>query len=105
MYIFEQLGDQVGYEKLAPTTAKGFTAASIKPTSGAKLGWKAKAVKIIPEDYPIRVREDGTSPTADEGLPVAAGQEYLIIGTQNVTNFKCIDTAAGASSVKCLFYF
>ena len=105
MYIFEQLGDQVGYEKLAPTTSTGFTATLIKPTSGEKLGYSAKVVRIIPEDYPIRYREDGTAPTATEGPKIDAGTEHLIIGTENITNFRCIDTAAGASSVKCLFYF
>ncbi len=105
MYIFEQLGEQVGYEKLAPTTAKGFTAALIKPTSGTYLGFSAKAVRITPEDFAIRYREDGTNPTAAEGPKLDAGVDHLIIGTGNIINFKCIDTAAGASSVKCLFYF
>ena len=105
MYIFEQLGDQVGYEKIGPTTATGFTTTLITPTSGAYSGLKAKAVQIIPEDYAIRIRMDGTSPTAAEGLQIDAGVLYTIIGTTNIVNFECIDTAAGTSSVKCLFYF
>ena len=101
MYIIEQLGDNGDYEKIAPTTAKGFTTSKLTNSDFIK----CRAVQIKAEDYPIRIRMDGTAPTAAEGLQIDNGDLYTIVGHQNIVDFKCIDTAAGASSVKCLFFF
>jgi hypothetical protein len=103
MMIFEQIGDNREYESITPTTATGFTAARYTPGTGD--GFKAKAVQICPETAPIRVRMDGTAPTADEGIYVDSTEKYLIIGAENIANFQCIDTVLGASTVKCLFFF
>jgi hypothetical protein len=102
--ILEVLGDNTGYEKLAPTTSTGFTTTLIRPTSGTYQNMTAKAVLIGVETQPIRFRCDGTAPTADEGMYLAANNYYTIVGEQNIRNFHCIDTSAGASSVKCLFF-
>ncbi|MCP4585319.1 hypothetical protein [Pseudoalteromonas sp.] len=101
MYIFEQLGNNGDYEKLAAVTATGFTASKL--TNAA--GFKCRAVQIKPEDYPVRVRMDGTDPTAAEGIQIDNGEMYTIVGTTNIANFACIDTAAGASSIKVLYFF
>lgn len=104
MEILEVLGDCSGYEKLAPTTSTGFTATKIKPTSGVGKNTNAKAVLIGVETQPVRIRLDGTAPTATEGLLLKADTYYTVVGEVNVKNFHCIDTVAGASSVKCLFF-
>ena len=103
MYIFEQLGDNRDYESLTPTSATGFTASKYAPGTGDQL--KAKAVQICPESNVIRLRMDGTDPTATEGIKVEVTEKYLIIGTENIVNFRCIDTGDGASTVKCLFFY
>ena len=105
MHFIETAGTQSGYEALSPTTSTGFTSTVIKPTSGAFIGQTAKVVWIHVETNPIRVRFDGTAPTAVNGMLVAVGTYWKIVGADNIVNFHCIDTAAGASSVKCLFFF
>jgi hypothetical protein len=105
MEVIENLGDQSGYEKLAPTTSTGFTSTLVTPTTGTYANMTAQAVLIGVETHPVRFRMDGTAPTATEGMILNANNYYTIIGQLNVRNFHCIDTAAGASSVKCLFFF
>lgn len=104
MQILEVLGDSTGYEKLSPTSSTAFTEAKVRPTSGVGKNITAKAVLIGVETHPIRFRLDGIAPTATEGMLLAATNYYTIVGEFNVNNFHCIDTAAGASSVKCLFF-
>ena len=105
MYVIEDLGNQYGYEALSPTTSTGFTSSIINPTSGIYQGMSAKAVLIGVETQMIRFRLDGTAPTADNGMPLAALDHYTIKGAENIKNFRCIDTGAGASSVKVLVFF
>ena len=63
------------------------------------------AVMIGVEDNPVRFRLDGTAPTVANGMKLNASNYYTIVGAANVKNFHCIDTAAGASSVKCIAFF
>ena len=105
MFVIEDLGNQTGYEKLSPTTSTGFTKTLIKPTSGTYKGKQAQAVLIAVETQPIRIRLDATAPTADAGVLLKADVYYTIINPENVKNFLCIDTSAGASAVHCLFFF
>ncbi|MCK4328801.1 hypothetical protein KAX02_03055 [candidate division WOR-3 bacterium] len=105
MYVIENIGNQVGYEALSPTSATGFTSSIINPTSGVYKGMSAKAVLLGVETNMIRFRMDGTDATADNGMPLPANNFYTIIGAENIKNFSCIDTAVGASSVKVLPFF
>jgi len=105
MYVIENLGNQYGYEELTPTVSTGFTSSVIRPTSGIYKGLTAIAVMIGVETHPIRFRMDGTAPTEDDGMLLNANNYYTIIGGASISNFHCIDTAAGASSVKVLPFF
>jgi len=99
MVIREELGKASGYEALAPTVSTGITATLLTPTSGLFKGKMAKAALLTVETYPIRFRQEGT-PTADVGHYVTPGQTITLTGMTNLKNFRCIDTAAGASSVR-----
>lgn len=103
--VQESFGTQSGYEKLAPTTATGITASLITPTSGAWLGFNAKVAIIKCLGNVVNFRCDGTNPTATNGMQLAVGDYWVIVGTDNVKNFRCIDTAAGASDIRVLLYF
>jgi len=105
MNIIESSGPQNGYEKLAPTASTGITAALITPTSGTYLGLSAKVAVIKALTHVINFRMDGTAPTAAEGMQLAVGDYWVIEGTQNIKNFRCINTAAGESDVRVLLYF
>jgi len=105
MLVLEDLGNQYGYEALSPTSAKGITASIYNPTSGLYQGRMAKAVLIGVETNAIRFRMDGTAATATAGMLLPANNYYTIINAENIKNFSCIDTAAGASSVKVLAFF
>ena len=105
MLELKRLGVQSGYESLSPTSATGFTEALINPTSGTYKGMSAKAVVIGVETQPIRFLLDGTAPEAASGMLLKADEYLLVTGFENIRQFKCIDTAAGASSVKVLVFF
>lgn len=105
MLVLEDLGNQQGWEKINPTTSKGITASLIHPTTGKNAGLKAKAALIAVETQPIRFRMDGTAPTATTGTLLKSDTYYTIINTENIKNFRCIDTAAGASDVMVLLFF
>jgi hypothetical protein len=65
----------------------------------------AKEALIDVETYAIRFRIDGVSPTASVGHYLASGQSMVLKGMDNLRKFRCIDTAAGASSVKITVFF
>lgn len=105
MYVIQDMGNQYGWEKLSPTASTGFTTSVIKPTSGDYKGMQARAVLIGVETQPIRFKLSGDAATATNGLQIKADNTYLIVGRENVRNFRCIDTSAGASAVHVLPFF
>jgi len=56
---------------------------------------------IKPSTQAIRVRDDGTAPTAAVGYPVAVGVEYRVEG--GLSSFRMIEQTASAS-VDVLYY-
>jgi hypothetical protein len=68
-------------------------------------GLAAKEALIVAEAQSIRFRLDGVAPTATVGMVLAAGSSMIIGGTQDLKNFRCIDTSAGASTVQVQVYF
>lgn len=105
MIIKESYGIQFGCETLSPSTVKGFTSTLIKPTSGSYTGIDAKMAVIKALSNPINFRLDGVDPTTSTGMQLAAGDYWVIEGFENIQNFRCLDTAEGASSVRCMFFF
>ncbi len=105
MLVLEDLGNQYGWEKINPTSAAGITEAIIKPIGGPYKGMDARAILINVETNPIRIRMDGTAPTASNGMLLKADTYYTIINAENIKNFECIDTSAGASAVHVLAFF
>lgn len=101
--VTEELGEATGYEALAPTAKTGITSTLITPTSGSWKNVGAEAAEITVEDYPIRYNY-ANSASATVGHKLDPGQSYTIIGKANVANWKCMDTAAGASSVRVTVY-
>lgn len=65
----------------------------------------AKEALIDVETNGVRFRIDGVAPTATVGHFLAAGSSMVIKGMDNLRKFRCIDTSAGASSVKVTVYF
>ena len=107
MIVLEDLGIAQGWEKLSPTSSIGITAALIEPTTGKMAGMKARAALIAVETFPIRIRLDGgtTAPTASNGIQLKADTYFTIVNLENIKNFRCIDTAAGASAVHVHLFF
>ena len=90
------VGDPIGFETLSPTTATGITS-TLEETSN---GVQAQTALVTVETQPVRFRMDGTAPTAAVGHVIAAGGSYVLEGHLAIKNFQCIDTAAGASTVR-----
>ena len=85
------IGNPIGYQQVANTgTAGGLTV----PTgcSGALIAVSGNAV---------RVRFDGTAPTASVGFPIAAGDTLQLSG--NVRTLQLI-SQTGTATVDVLFY-
>lgn len=82
----------LGHQQLAPTSA---TALTVPDNSQMCL--------ITVEDNPVRLRGDGTAPTASVGLVLPkdlAPFKYL----GSLTKVKLIDTSAGPSKVDVSYY-
>lgn len=74
------------YQKINPVTATGLTVAA-----------GARRALITVEGFQVRVRDDGTNPTAANGHLLPAGTKWDYAG--DLSAIKFIDTAAGASTV------
>jgi hypothetical protein len=99
MQVLESYGDNTGYELITPTAATGFTASNL--TDG---NFNVDVAVISVKDNPIRMRMDGSDPTAAAGYYVPADTQWVIVGHENLSKFSCIDTNAGASEVTVLFF-
>jgi hypothetical protein len=103
-YISEQspAGD---FESISvSTTAIGGTAAKL---AIAQLGgFKKRAVMmfISVETNSMRVRWDGTAPTASVGHLLAAGDTLTISGEQNCANVKLIRVSADGTAMVTYYY-
>ena len=103
---FSKPYENYGYEALTVTdTAAGFTAATIKPTSGDRTGIPANAALIYVSNFPITWRCDGTTATAANGMHSLANDVILIEGAGNVARFSAIRTTADSATVYVLYYW
>lgn len=68
------------------SSAVGFTAATFQPTTGGG----ADRVLVTVEDQPVRLRYDGTSPTASVGHLLQPGDSITLTGTDSVANAEFI---------------
>ena len=86
------------------TTAIGVTASLLEV--GLPGGFHRRAVKlyISNETNSIRVRWDGTAPTASVGHLLTAGDSITIEGEQNCSNFKAIRVSADATLMVTVYY-
>lgn len=86
-----------GYSKITSlNTAKGLGDGSL---SGIPSG--AVYCVLVATGQAIRIRDDGTDPTATEGLPIATNTPYIYHGP--LTKLKIIEQSASAT-VYVLFY-
>jgi hypothetical protein len=85
----------IAYESITVSnTALGFTAATMSGATSAL---------ISIEDDNIRVRFDGTDPTAGEGHLLFAGQTQLVEGRTALSQFRMIRVTADAT-VKVTYF-
>ena len=90
------VGDPIGFETIAPTSAKALTATLVQTAAGVQ----AQTALVTVEAQQVRFRMDGTAPTATVGHIIASGGSYVVEGHVAIKNLKFIDTAAGASTVR-----
>ena len=76
----------LGYEQINDLS----TAQTLTVPSGARLAL------INIQDQAVRWRDDGTSPTATVGMPIAAGGELYYSGT--LSKIELIEVVAGAEA-------
>jgi hypothetical protein len=90
-----------GYARYTPSTVKKLTDA---PAAGSALPTFAQHAIITVATKPVRMRFDGTDPTASEGLLIPA-DSVLVFPDQMelLKQMRFIDTAAGASEVTAVY--
>lgn len=86
------------------TTALGITAAKLLIYQTG--GFNKRPVKafLTVETNSIRVRWDGTDPTASVGHLLTAGSSITLIGEGNVSKLKMIRSSADATVMITLYY-
>jgi len=104
MLVIEYYGDAGAQEIITPgDTATAIAASTIQPTSGVHKNFQAKAILVVAEDFSFHFTLDGTAPTAtagtNVGITVSAGQSTVIVGYNNIKNFKIIDAVSGSASI------
>jgi len=81
--------DTFGFEALAVAgTAVGFTAATMAD---------ANAAFCTVEGAPIRMRADGTDPTATVGTPFAVGDRFVVWGDRDLKSVRFIRQGSSAT--------
>ena len=94
----------LGYAKYTPSTVKSLSSACAG-TACVTLPATATHAIIQVSTNPIRMRSDGTNPTATEGVPIAAETTLIISNSPAwLAALKFIDTAAGASEVNVAYF-
>ena len=84
----------------ATLVAKGFfsgtisTAATLASLTGGTVPANTRIAIIQPETYDIRIRDDGTAPTATTGLRIYAGEKYRHLGSMANLQIVAVATAA-----------
>lgn len=84
-------------------TAIGFTASLINPTcTDCPINvLRATLATCTLETANIRVRSDGTDPTASVGLLIQSGQSFEVYGYSNISSFRAIRTTGDSGSLFC----
>ena len=102
----QTLGDQVqirvsynGEAITVSNTAIGFTSSLINPTCAdcPVNVLRATLATCTVQTDAIRVRADGTNPTAAIGLYVASGQSFTVFGYNDIANFRAIRVTTDAT--------
>lgn len=86
---------------IVSNSAIAFTTATRTTASG----FEATMAFVTVETNPIRIRMDGTNPTAAVGLgPIQPGQNFTVCGTANVRNLRMIRSGAADGAVFAHYY-
>jgi hypothetical protein len=84
----------------------GFTAATIKPTSGDFKGVKATLAIVQSEGSgQIRYTDDGTAPTTSVGTIINPYEEFPVVGSTNITKFRAIRMGGVNGTINVAYYF
>lgn len=82
----------LGYQQITSlSSATGLTVPTIDPTTGLTV--KANFALITPEAQAVRWRDDGTSPSASVGMPLAVGVTLQYDG--DLSKIKFIQQVSG----------
>ena len=101
MSAYEAL-DTFAFEALAVAgTAVGFTAATMKGDPAT--GKPAIAAECTVEGAPIRMRADGTNPTAAVGTPYSVGDTFVVWGQRDLKSVKFIRQGGVSATLSTQF--
>jgi hypothetical protein len=91
------------YESISVTdSAVGFTAAKITPTSNNHKIPQEAVFSV--ETASIRVRMDGTDPTASTGLLIPSGTIFTVTGQTDIRRFKAIRDGSTSATIEVLYF-
>lgn len=84
-----------GEDVTVSTTAIGFTVALVKHADNGSIHPRTAIFRVETDE--IRVRMDGTAPTASVGLLVSAGETIKITGEADILAFRAIRVTTDAT--------
>lgn len=53
---------------------------------------------------PVRYRDDGTAPTASVGMPLAAGDELVLVSPKQIQDFRVIRSTGSDAELNVSYY-
>lgn len=101
LFDTRSMGEAFAYETITVSdSAVGFTAGTRQPTSA--LG--AQAALVTVETQPIRIRMDGTDPTATVGHLLQDTDALVITGPNNVIKFRAIRDGGSDATILVTYF-
>jgi hypothetical protein len=101
--IKEEVFTNYDYESISVTdTAIGFTEAKI--SKGINSNKIPQSAMFSIETASIRIRMDGTAPTASTGLLLTAGTVVTVLGETNIKRFKAIRSGSTSATIEVLYF-
>ena len=85
---------------------EGYGQATVSNTAIALPAIPSKASYAIVNisTQPVRYRDDGTAPTASVGMPVASGEEFVLVSPLQIRNFKVIRSGGTDAELNVVYY-
>lgn len=92
------------FESVTVGSAAAVGLNAYKPTAGPYAGRMAQQAIVTVETADIRIRTDGGNPTASLGHKIAANGSLVLVGEQEIVQFRAIAISSDATLMVTYYY-